>query len=73
MNLQKNHILLFIAFIIFIVLSAFLSIPIFSKADLFFGSVWDSISLCLVNVSAYLLFMAVFGFIKKSYTDFFYF
>ena len=73
MNLQKNHILLFIAFIIFIVLSAFLSIPIFSKADLFFGSVWDSISLCLVNVSAYLLFMAVFGFIKKSNTDFFYF
>ena len=38
MNLQKNHILLFIAFIIFIGLSAFLSIPIFSKANLFFGA-----------------------------------
>ena len=66
MNLQKNHILLFIAFIIFIVLSAFLSIPIFSKADLFFGALWDLISLLLVNVSAYLLFMVVFGFIKKK-------
>ena len=73
MNLQKNHILLIIAHIIFIGLLAFLTIPIFSKADLFFGSVWDSISLCLVNVSAYLLFMVVFGFIKKSNVDFFYF
>ena len=73
MNLQKNHILLFIAFIIFIGLSAFLSIPIFSKANLFFGAYWDLISLYIVYVSAYLLFMVVFGFIKKSNTDFFYF
>ena len=73
MNLQKNYILLFIAFIIFIGLSAFLSISIFPKADLGIENLWDGISLLLVNVSAYLLFMLVFGFIKKSTLSFFYF
>ena len=73
MNLQKNYILLFIAFIIFIGLSAFLSISIFPKADLGIENLWDGTSLLLVNVSAYLLFMLVFGFIKKSTLDFFYF